>query len=118
MEGLEHKLHNRKIRKHRVRSVVHGTKERPRLSVKITNKHIAAQIIDDAAHKTLVASTTVANKSASGNMTAKAAVIGADIGKKAKAAKIKRIVFDRGSKLYHGRIKVLAEEARKAGLEF
>ncbi len=118
MEGLAHKLHNRNARKGRVRAGISGTKDRPRLTVKISNRHITAQIIDDSTSKTLVSATTVANKLAKGNMSAKAAIIGADIGKKAKTAKIKRVVLDRNGRLYHGRIKALADEARKAGLEF
>ena len=61
---------------------------------------------------------TVGKKSIGNTMTEKAAWVGAEIGKKAKAAKVKKVVFDRGSKLYHGRVAALAEAARKAGLEF
>lgn len=118
MDRLAHKLHNRVLRAHRVRSTVTGTPERPRLSVHLSNLHITAQIIDDTAHKTLVYVTTVGNKSAKGTMTEKAALIGAEVAKKAKTAKVSRVVFDRGSKLYHGRVKALADAARENGLEF
>ncbi|MFZ1242957.1 MAG: 50S ribosomal protein L18 [Candidatus Saccharimonas sp.] len=115
--GLAKKLLNRSLRKARVRSKVHGTAERPRLSVTISNVHVSAQIIDDDAQKTLVAATTVGAK-ATGTMTAKAAVVGADIAKKAKKAKITAVVFDRNGRQYAGRLKALADAARKEGLEF
>ncbi|MGC1176716.1 MAG: 50S ribosomal protein L18 [Candidatus Saccharimonadales bacterium] len=115
---LAHKLHNRAQRKARIRSVVSGTAARPRLSVYISNLHITAQLIDDTAHKTLGYVTTVGQKSAKGTMSEKAAWVGAEIAQQAKTAKIKTIVFDRGGKLYHGRVAALADAARKAGLEF
>ena len=106
------------LRKNRVRATVVGTKERPRLSVHVSNRHITAQIIDDAAHKTLVYVTTVATKGVSGSMVERATWIGTEVAKKAKTAKIKKVVFDRGSRIYHGRVAALAEAARKEGLEF
>jgi large subunit ribosomal protein L18 len=114
---LLHKLANRDQRKRRIRSTVTGTAARPRLSVNVSNMHVSAQIIDDTAHKTLAAVTTVGAKQ-TGTLTDKAAWVGGEIAKKAKTAKIKSIVFDRSGKLYHGRIKALAEAARKEGLEF
>ncbi|HUD03435.1 MAG TPA: 50S ribosomal protein L18 [Patescibacteria group bacterium] len=111
------KLHNLKLRKNRVRSQVNGTAERPRLSVSISNLHISAQIIDDDKGKTLVTATTVGKK-LTGTMTEKAIIIGSEIAKNAKKAKIQKIVFDRNGRLYHGRIKALADAARKEGLEF
>lgn len=104
-------------RKNRTRAKIHGTAERPRLSVHISNMHITAQIIDDDTKKTLVYATTVGSK-ITGTMTEKAASIGAEIGKKAKTAKIKAVVFDRGSKAYAGRMSALADAARKEGLKF
>lgn len=118
MERLNKKVQNLARRKHRVRAKVTGTTERPRLSVFISNQHVTAQIIDDSAHKTLVYVTTVGKKSATGTMTERATVIGTELGKKAKAAKINKVVFDRGGRLYHGRIKALADAARAEGLEF
>lgn len=118
MNRLAHKVQNLARRKVRVRAKVVGTTERPRLTVFVSSKHITAQIIDDTTSKTLVYVTTVGNKSASGTLTAKAEVIGTEIGKKAKAAKIKAVVFDRNGRLYHGRIKALADAARAQGLEF
>lgn len=118
MNSLAHKLHNRVLRKKRIRSVVSGTAVRPRLSVFISNSHITAQLIDDTAHKTLAYVTTVGNKAAKGTMTEKAAIVGTEIAKQAKTAKIKTVVFDRGGKIYHGRVAALADAARKEGLEF
>lgn len=115
---LAHKLHNRAQRKGRIRSVITGTAERPRLTVFVSNLHITAQLIDDTTHKTLGYATTVGNKAAKGTMTEKAATIGAEIAAKAKAAKINKVVFDRNGKIYHGRVAALADAARKAGLEF
>ncbi len=118
MNLLAKKLHNRRQRKARIRSVVSGTAVRPRLSVFISNQHITAQLVDDTAHKTLGYVTTVGNKAATGTMTEKATFVGGEIAKQAKAAKIKTVVFDRGGKLYHGRVAALADAARNAGLEF
>ena len=116
---LAHKLHNRAQRKGRIRSVVSGTSKRPRLSVYISNLHVTAQLIDDTTHRSLGYVTTVGQKAAAkGTMTEKAAWVGTEIANKAKAAKIKTVVFDRGGKLYHGRVAALAEAARKTGLEF
>lgn len=113
-----HTLHNRAQRKHRVRATVTGTVERPRLSVFISNRHIVAQIIDDTSHKTLAYATTVGSKDSKGSLAEQAARIGDAIAKKAKAAKVTQVVFDRGNKLYHGRVAALADAARKSGLEF
>lgn len=111
------KLHNRLIRKRRVRAVVKGTAEQPRLSVFISNLHVSAQIIDDETGKTLVAATSVGQK-ATGNKTDLAKKIGTEIAKKAKKAKISNVTFDRNGKKYTGRIKALAEAAREEGLKF
>lgn len=115
---LAHKLHNRAHRKARVRSVVSGTAKRPRLSVYVSNLHITAQLIDDDASKTVAHVTTVGQKTLKGTMTDKAVWVGEEIAKQAKAKKVKAVVFDRGGKLYHGRVAALADAARKAGLEF
>lgn len=117
MNRLSHAVDNLARRKHRVRAVVSGTSERPRLSVFVSNRHITAQIVDDTRHKTLTYSTTVGQKM-TGNMTERAAQVGIDIAKKAKTAKIKKVVFDRNGRLYHGRVKALADAAREGGLEF
>lgn len=118
MNTLAHKLLNRSLRKNRVRATVSGTPERPRLSVHISNRHITAQVIDDAAHKTIAYVSTVGSKVAKGSMAERAEWVGTEIAKKSKAAKINTVVFDRGGRIYHGRVQVLADAARKAGLEF
>lgn len=118
MNNLAHKLHNRSIRKNRIRSQITGTMERPRLSVFISNLHVTAQLIDDVNHKTIGYVSTIGQKSVSGTKTAKAEWVGTEIAKVAKANKIKTVVFDRGSKIYHGRVAALAAAARKSGLEF
>lgn len=118
MERLTAKLKHRELRKNRVRSVVSGTPQRPRLSVFISNTHVSAQIIDDTSHATLVAATTIGNKKATGTMTEKAVLVGVDIAKKAVAKKIKKVSFDRNGRKYHGRVKALADAARENGLEF
>jgi large subunit ribosomal protein L18 len=109
---------NRAQRQGRVRARITGTSERPRLSVNISNRHIIAQIIDDSAHKTVAFVSTVGQKAAKGSMVERAAWVGESIAKQAKSAKVTAVVFDRGSKLYHGRVAALADAARKSGLEF
>jgi large subunit ribosomal protein L18 len=118
MNKLLHKLHNKAQRKSRIRSIVSGTAERPRLSVFISNRNVSAQLIDDTAHKTIAYVSTVGRSNAAGTMTDKATWAGEEIAKKAKSAKIRVVVFDRNGKLYHGRVAALADAARKAGLEF
>ncbi len=118
MNSLMHKIRNEWQRKHRVRATVSGTGERPRLSVHISNKHITAQVIDDEKGKTLAYVSTVSSKSAKGSMKERAAWVGEEVAKKAKAAKVKQVVFDRGGHIYHGRVAALADAARNAGLEF
>ena len=106
-------------RKHlRVRAKVKGTTERPRLSVFRSNKHIEAQIIDDVKGVTLVSSSSVQLKLKIGSNIEAAAKVGEDLAKKAKAAKIEEVVFDRGGYDYHGRVAALADAARKGGLRF
>ncbi len=89
---------------------------RPRLSVFVSNRHILAQVIDDEKGKTLVAAS---DKEAGGGKTiAVAKKVGEILGKKAVAKKVVKVVFDRGGRSYHGRVKALAEGARAQGLEF
>ncbi len=108
---------NNAFRAKRTRAKIHGTAARPRLSVHISNQHITAQLINDDDGKTLAYATTIGSK-ATGTKTEKAALIGKEIADKAKKAKISTIVFDRGAKLYAGRMSALADAARKEGLEF
>ena len=117
MNNLAKKLLNKNLRKARVRSKVNGTAERPRLTVTISNLHVSAQLVDDVNGKTVAAATTVGKK-ATGSLTEKAANIGTDIAKKAAKAKVTTVVFDRNGRAYAGRLKALAEAARKEGLEF
>jgi large subunit ribosomal protein L18 len=118
MANILKKLQNRVLRKARVRASVIGTAERPRLSVYVSNLHIHAQVIDDSSSKTLASSTSAVSKEAKGNLSEKAAWVGADIAKKAKKAKVTAVVFDRNGRKYHGRLKALADAARAGGLEF
>ena len=105
------------FRSNRTRAKIHGTAERPRLSVNISNMHVTAQIIDDDKGTTLAYATTVGTKQ-KGSKTELAAFVGSEIAKKEQKAKIEKVVFDRGARLYAGRMKALAEAARKEGLEF
>ena len=105
------------FRANRTRAKIHGTAERPRLSVNISNTHITAQIIDDDKGVTLAYATTVGSKQ-KGSKKELAAFVGSEIAKKAKKAKISKVVFDRGAHLYAGRMSSLADAARKEGLEF
>lgn len=114
-----------RMRRHsRVRSKVSGTAERPRLAVSRSNRHISAQVIDDLVGRTLVSASSVepelrAQLGASGgsNVTG-AEAVGHLLAKRANAAGITRVVFDRGGFAYHGRVAVLADAAREEGLEF
>ena len=117
MSALDKKLVNRSLRAARVRAKVSGTTERPRLTVTISNKHVSAQLVDDIKQHTVAAATTVGSKQ-TGTMTEQAALIGAEIAKKAKKAKITAIVFDRNGRKYAKRLAALADAARKEGLEF
>jgi large subunit ribosomal protein L18 len=106
-----------RARRHRrVRVKVHGTAQRPRLSVFRSLHHVYAQVIDDETGRTLAAASTIQLKPGTKDAGA-AAQVGRAIAEKAKAAGVTSVVFDRGGFLYHGRIKALADAAREAGLE-
>ncbi len=110
----------RKKRHARVRTKISGTAERPRLNVFRSNKHIYAQLIDDATGVTLVSASTLdkdINAESKANKEA-AALVGAAIAKKAVDKDIKEVIFDRGGYLFHGRVKALADAARENGLQF
>lgn len=103
-------------RKNRVRSRVSGTEARPRLTIYKSNTHIYGQLIDDASQKTVVSASDLKTKS--GKKTDMASAVGEELAKKAIAKKVKKVVFDRNGYRYHGRVKALADGARKGGLEF
>lgn len=110
-----------RIRIHRrIRKKVAGTPERPRLSVYRSLKHIYAQVIDDVHGRTLAAVSSAAKSAGlgGGGNIAAAKEVGRMIAERAKEKGIRKVVFDRGGYLYHGRVKALAEAAREAGLEF
>ena len=102
----------------RIRAKLSGTGERPRLNVYRSLNHIYAQVIDDQKGETLVSASTLQAKSKTGGNVAAAKEIGKTIAEQAVAKGIKKVVFDRGGYLYHGRVKALADAAREAGLEF
>lgn len=105
----------RKIRHERIRKQISGTKDIPRLCVYRSNMNIKAQLIDDENKITLAESSSINMK---GNNIETAQKVGELIAKSAKKLKIKKVVFDRGGYLYHGRVKALADAARENGLEF
>lgn len=109
-------------RKERVRRTILGDSTRPRLNVFRSNAHIYAQIIDDSSRRTLVSASTrdavVRDSIKSGGSREAAKVVGKVLAERAISAKIKAIVFDRGGRLYHGRVKALADASREGGLDF
>jgi len=110
----------RKRRHRRVRRKVAGTTARPRLAVFRSNRHMVAQVIDDATGRTVAAASTVEKDlraSATGNTEA-ATAVGRLVAERAQAAGVSQVVFDRGGFAYHGRVAAVAEAARQAGLEF
>ena len=116
-KDLIHKQSMSRRRKLRVRKIVKGSQQRPRLAVHISNMHITAQIVDDSQSKTLAYATSIGQK-LEGTMSDKATKIGEQIAQKAIKLKISKVAYDRGAKKYHGRVSNLAGAARKAGLEF
>ena len=108
----------RKKRHMRVRENISGTAECPRLNVFRSNTNIFVQLIDDVKGVTLASSSSVELKLKNGGNIEGARLVGKDIAEKAKKLKIKKVVFDRGGYLYHGRVEALAEAARENGLEF
>ena len=105
-------------KKRRQTAKIGGTKDRPRLSVFRSNKHIFSQIIDDQEGKTLVAASDKELEKIKKGKIEKAFMVGELIAKKALKKTIEKVVFDRGRYKYHGRVKALADGARKAGLQF
>jgi large subunit ribosomal protein L18 len=112
-----------RIRRHgRVRKRVSGSAERPRLSVFRSNVHIYAQVIDDTVGRTLAAASTADKELAAAldgkTKTEQAKAVGDLVARRAKAAGVDKVVFDRGGFKYHGRVQALADAAREAGLSF
>ena len=110
----------RQARHARVRAKVSGTKDIPRLNIFRSAKNISVQIIDDENGVTLVSASSMDKdlKITNGGNIEAAKIVGAEIAKRAKKAKITKVVFDRGGYLYHGRVQALADAARENGLEF
>jgi large subunit ribosomal protein L18 len=107
----------------RVRKKVHGSAERPRLTVRRSIKHVTAVIVDDDAHRTLVQVASTAKNlgmpDGEGSLKMKRSeAVGAEIARLAKEQGITKVAFDRGGRRYHGRVKAVADAARKGGLEF
>ena len=107
-------------RKFQIRRILSGTAERPRLSVFRSGKHIYAQVIDDIGCKTLAAASSVGKSLGlkHGANVAAAKAVGASVAEKAKAAGVTKVAFDRNGRVYHGRVKALADAARESGLSF
>ena len=107
----------KKDRRHvKIRTRVFGTAKRPRLSIFKSNRFVYAQVIDDEAGKTLAAASSV--KAKKGTKSEQAKLLGKEIAEKAKAAKVSKVVFDRGGFAYKGRVKNIADAAREGGLVF
>ena len=102
-------------RRKRVRKKIAGTIDRPRLSVRRSLKHIYAQVIDDVSGHTLAAASSVSLKIPGGNIEA-AKQVGKSLAESEKENNVESVVLDRNGRLYHGRVKALAEAAREAGL--
>ena len=121
MAKTDKKVIARKKRIRSIRKKIFGTTERPRLRVFKSNRHIYAQIIDDAKRVTLVSMSTRDKGFTPGDAKGKtnlASIVGETLAQRAKDAGIEKVVFDRGGYVYHGRIKALSEGARKGGLLF
>lgn len=116
------KITNWLRRKKRIRKKIYGTPDRPRLTVYRSLKHIYAQLIDDLNGKTLISVSTLSESVRKGekakNKIEAAKIVGTQLAKASTEKKIKQVVFDRNGYEYHGRIKALAEAARKEGLKF
>jgi len=114
------KLERRLRIKNRIRKVVTGTAERPRMKLLCSNNKISVQLIDDLQGVTLGAASSRSKSlvDAAGTKAEKAALVGKLIAEKAKSAGIENVVFDRNGYLYHGRVKQLADAAREGGLKF
>ena len=122
MDNVKAKAFKLARRQRRVRGKVSGTAARPRLRVTRSNAHIYAQVIDDVACVTIASASTldaeIKNAIKNGSNTDAAKAVGIAVGKRAHDKGVKEVVFDRGGRLYHGRVQALADGAREAGLTF
>jgi large subunit ribosomal protein L18 len=119
--GAKNNKANRRIKiKNRIRKTVNGTAERPRMTVYRSNKQIYVQLVDDLSGKTLISASSRVDEGeeTKSNKIEQAERVGKLVAEKAKSAGIESVVFDRNGYLYHGRVKSLAEAARKGGLKF
>ncbi|HUJ79024.1 MAG TPA: 50S ribosomal protein L18 [Nitrospiria bacterium] len=112
-----------RVKRHRrVRQKIAGRMDRPRLTVFRSHKHIYAQVVDDTTGRTLASASTLdpafRSRQQKGSNRSAATTVGQLLAERALAAKVQRVVFDRGGYLFHGRVKALADGARSAGLEF
>lgn len=117
-EELIKRHKTRQRRRRRVRRRISGTPERPRLSVYRSNRGIYAQVINDIEGRTLVSASFLDIKEPGLNKSEAAEKVGELLAARAREKKIDKVVFDRGSYLYHGRVKALAEGVRKGGIQF
>lgn len=117
MARKQHKIKLLERRIKRIREKVRGTAQRPRLSVFRSSRHIYAQVIDDDSGRTLAEASSVSLKIQGGTIQG-AEEVGKALGERAKEKSVETIRFDRRGRLYHGRVKALADAARKAGLQF
>jgi large subunit ribosomal protein L18 len=109
-----------RVRRHRrVRKRIRGAADLPRLAVYRSNRHIYAQLVDDGAGRTVASASSIEAevRKAAGDKTAVAKTVGQLIAQRAKQAGVERAVFDRGGRLYHGRVRSVAEGARQGGLQ-
>ena len=122
MDKSKSKTFNLKRRQRRVRAKVSGTPDRPRLRVTRSNAHIYAQVIDDVSGRTLCSCSSLDKEfiesGKSGSNVEGAKVVGQLVGKRAGELGITEVVYDRGGRIYHGRVQALAEGARESGLKF
>ncbi len=122
MASVNPREQSRLKRKRRIRKKIHGTPERPRLSVFRSARHIYAQVIDDTRGHTLAAASTL-DKEVAGDQQAKrkvdkAVLVGKLVAQRAQAQGVSKVVFDRNGFLYHGRVKAVSDGAREGGLAF
>lgn len=107
------------LKKKRIRAKLHGTPERPRLAVNVSNRQVTAQLIDDNAARTIAYATSVGQEALKGKtMTQKAEWVGEQIAELGIKKKVSNVIFDRGIHIYHGRVATLAGAARAKGLKF